>query len=97
MTGEITLRGKVLPIGGLKEKVLAARRAGVKRIIIPERNRKDLIEIPKENMEGLEFIFAATVDDVLKAALTSMPTPLDPKQKKQGGKGNEAADPSPVN
>jgi ATP-dependent Lon protease len=97
MTGEITLRGKVLPVGGLKEKVLAARRAGVKRIIMPERNRKDLIEIPKENMKDLEFVFAATVDDVLKAALTSMPVPLDPKQKKKGGKGNEAAEPSPAN
>jgi len=78
MTGEITLRGNVLPIGGLKEKVLAARRAGVKRIIMPDRNKKDLVEIPEENRKELEFIFAHRVDDVLRAALVRMPEPLKP-------------------
>ncbi|MCX5751823.1 MAG: endopeptidase La [Candidatus Saganbacteria bacterium] len=72
MTGEITLRGKVLPIGGLKEKILAARRAGITKIIIPEENKKDLDEIRKEipaELEQLEFVIAKEMDDVLKAAL----------------------------
>jgi len=69
MTGEITLRGKVLPIGGVKEKVLAAKSAGLKTIILPERNRAQLEEIPREHTEGLEFVFADTVEDVLKVAL----------------------------
>jgi len=76
MTGEITLRGNVLPVGGIKEKVLAAKRAGVTRIIIPERNKKDLSEIPEKNREGVEFIYARRMDDVLKAALVSVPVPL---------------------
>jgi len=69
MTGEVTLRGRVLPIGGLKEKALAAKRMGLKRIIIPKRNRKDLEDIPKYVKKDLAFIFADTMDDVLKAAL----------------------------
>jgi ATP-dependent Lon protease len=78
MTGEITLRGNVLPVGGIKEKVLAAKRAGVKRIILPERNVKDLTEIPAKNLEGLEFIPTHRLDDVLKAALVTQPVPLPP-------------------
>lgn len=78
MTGEITLRGNVLPVGGIKEKVLAAKRAGVKRIILPARNKKDLTEIPPQNLEGLEFEYAHRVEDVLKAALVSQPIPLPP-------------------
>jgi ATP-dependent Lon protease len=74
MTGEITLRGRVLPIGGLKEKVLAAHRAGLKRIIIPERNKPDLEEVPKEIQDELEFITAAKMDQVLEAALEQMPS-----------------------
>jgi ATP-dependent Lon protease len=73
MTGEITLRGEVLPIGGIKEKVLAARRAGLKTILMPKENERDLTEIPEENRKGLSFVFAATVDDVLSAALQSTP------------------------
>ncbi|PYS97235.1 MAG: endopeptidase La [Acidobacteria bacterium] len=69
MTGEITLRGKVLPVGGIKEKVLAARRAGITRLILPAENEKDLQEIPKPALANLDFIFADTVDDVLRAAL----------------------------
>jgi len=73
MTGEITLRGNVLPVGGIKEKVLAAKRAGVTRIILPERNKKDLIEIPEKNREGIEFIFAHRMETVLENALERSP------------------------
>lgn len=69
MTGEVTLRGRVLPIGGLKEKTLAAKRVGIKRVIIPSRNKKDLEDIPKYIKKDMEFIFADTMDDVLKVAL----------------------------
>jgi ATP-dependent Lon protease len=69
MTGEVTLRGRVLPIGGLKEKTLAAKRMGIKKIIIPKRNKKDLEDIPKYIKKDMEFVFAETVDDVLKVAL----------------------------
>src|SRR6188474_1759373 len=75
MTGEITLRGRVLPIGGLKEKTLAAHRAGVKRVILPERNKADLEEVPKEIRDELEFVFVHKLDEVLEAALESMPQP----------------------
>ncbi len=69
MTGEVTLRGRVLPIGGLKEKTLAAKRMGIRKVIIPKRNKKDLEEIPKYIKKDMEFIFADTMDQVLKAAL----------------------------
>lgn len=69
MTGEITLRGLVMPIGGLKEKVLAAKQAGIKTIVLPARNKKDVPEIPKEARKGLEFVFVQNVDEVLKAVL----------------------------
>ncbi len=69
MTGEITLRGKVLEIGGIKEKVLAAHRAGIKNVILPKDNEKDLDDVPKEVKEDIDFIFAEYMDDVLKAAL----------------------------
>jgi ATP-dependent Lon protease len=78
MTGEVTLRGRVLPIGGLKEKALAAKRMGIHRVIIPKRNRKDLEDIPKYIKKDMEFIFAETVDDVFKAALKKT---VDRKQK----------------
>jgi ATP-dependent Lon protease len=69
MTGEITLAGLVLPIGGVKEKVLAARRAGIKRVILPKENEKDLREIPEPVRKEMEFVFAERVEDVLQAAL----------------------------
>ena len=69
MTGEITLRGQVLPVGGIKEKVLAAHRSGIKTVILPEINRADLEDVPKEVLEQIQFVFAETVDDVLAAAL----------------------------
>ena len=69
MTGEITLTGQVLPIGGLKEKALAAQRAGIKRVIVPARNEGDIDEIPEHEREDLEFVFADRVDKVLEAAL----------------------------
>ncbi len=69
MTGEITLSGLVLPIGGVKEKVLAAKRAGIKKVILPKKNEKDLKEIPKQHLRGLEFVFVNNVDEVLKESL----------------------------
>jgi ATP-dependent Lon protease len=69
MTGEVTLRGRVLPIGGLKEKALAAKRMGIKTVIIPKRNKKDLEDIPKYIKKDMQFVFAETMDDVLKVAL----------------------------
>jgi ATP-dependent Lon protease len=69
MTGEITLRGKVLPIGGVKEKVLAAHRAGVKNIILPKDNEKDLADIPKNMLDALDVYLVQTMDEVLKIAL----------------------------
>jgi ATP-dependent Lon protease len=69
MTGEITLRGKVLPIGGLKEKILAAHRAGIKNIILPKDNEKDLADIPKTVLDSLNVYMVQTMDEVLKIAL----------------------------
>ncbi|MHB8880063.1 MAG: endopeptidase La [Thermodesulfovibrionales bacterium] len=71
MTGELTLRGRVLPIGGLKEKTLAAKRMGIKKIIVPGRNKKDLEDIPKYIKKDMEFIFANDMDQVLKVALVT--------------------------
>jgi ATP-dependent Lon protease len=77
MTGEVTLRGRILPIGGLKEKLLAALRGGIKTVLIPDENEKDLAEIPKNVIEGLKIIPVKTVDEVLKVALTKSLTPID--------------------
>ncbi len=70
MTGEVTLRGQVLPIGGLKEKLLAAHRAGIKKVLIPEDNKKDLVEVPKNILKDIEIHSVSNVDQVLKIALT---------------------------
>ena len=77
MTGEITLRGEVLPIGGLKEKILAAHRGGIKTIVIPHDNEKDLTEIPESVLKQLEIKPVRWIDDVLDIALQYLPTPLD--------------------
>ena len=77
MTGEITLRGEVLPIGGLKEKLLAAHRGGIKTVVIPEENEKDLVEIPDNIKAQLEIRPVRWIDEVLEIALTEMPTPLE--------------------
>ena len=76
MTGEITLRGRVLPIGGLKEKSLAAFRAGIKTILIPDRNEKDLDEIPKPLRRKLRWVVAQNMSDVLKVALIERVKPV---------------------
>ena len=76
MTGEITLRGEVLPIGGLKEKLLAARRGGIKTVIIPKENERDLKEVPDNIKEHLNIKAVKWIDEVLSIALESMPEPL---------------------
>ena len=77
MTGEITLRGRVLPIGGLKEKLLAALRAGIKTVLIPKDNEKDLAEIPDNVKSGLNIVPVSVVDEVISKALTSEPLPVE--------------------
>ena len=69
MTGEITLRGRVLPVGGVREKILAAHRAGVKQVLLPKRNEKDLVEIPKRTLRGLNIVLVSHMDQVLEQAL----------------------------
>jgi ATP-dependent Lon protease len=98
MTGEITLRGEVLPIGGLKEKLLAAHRGGIKTVLIPEENAKDLTEIPKNIKEKLDIRPVRWVDEVLEVALERSPEPLADKSKgakkkeatKEAGEGNSS-------
>jgi ATP-dependent Lon protease len=88
MTGEVTLRGLVLPVGGIKEKVLAAHRAGIKRVIIPARCEKDLVDVPEQARKEMEFVFATHMDEVLRAALeqdplTARPTTPVPEEPKK--------------
>ena len=75
MTGEITLRGRVLPVGGVREKALAALRRGLRRVILPEANRHDLDEIPPELARKIEFNFVRNMDEVLELALAESPNP----------------------
>ncbi len=84
MTGEITLRGEVLPIGGLKEKLLAAHRAGITTVIIPHENEKDLAEIPKNILSKLDVKPVRWIDEVLEIALVEMPTPLEEPEVSDG-------------
>ena len=77
MTGEVTLRGRVLPIGGLKEKLLAALRGGIKTAIIPEENEKDLKDIPQNDKDGMKIIPVKSVDEVLKIALKDELKPVE--------------------
>jgi ATP-dependent Lon protease len=79
MTGEITLRGKVMPIGGVKEKVLAARRAGITTVILPKRNEKDMEDVPANVRQEIQFRFVETMDDVLDVALEPVAIPVDAK------------------
>jgi ATP-dependent Lon protease len=92
MTGEITLRGKVLPIGGLKEKLLAAHRGGITTVIIPDENEKDLVDIPKVILKKLEIHPVSTIDEVLKLALTEMPEPLPASIESKKGEPAKAED-----
>ena len=72
MTGEITLRGKVLPVGGIKEKILAAKRAGIERVVLPERNRRDVDEVEAELLEGLDLEYVGGIDEALQHTLAQV-------------------------
>ena len=88
MTGEITLRGLVLPVGGIKEKMLAAHRAGIQRIVLPERNEKDVVDVPEEIRDEMEIVYVRTVAEVLQAVLEGPPEGA----KKKGGTAADAAE-----
>ena len=92
MTGEISLRGRVLPIGGLKEKMLAALRGGVKAVIIPKDNEKDLVDIPDNVKKGLDIIIASTVDEVLEHALTKPLVPIEWNESDNDSQAVSASD-----
>jgi len=97
MTGEITLRGEILPIGGLKEKLLAAHRGGIETVLIPHENEKDLAEIPKNIKDKLNIVPVKWIDEVLQHALQRMPVPnAESKQKKdeslERSKGQKSTD-----
>lgn len=79
MTGEITLRGQVLPVGGIKEKVLAAHRAGLTTVVMPRRNEKDLDDVPNETRKKLRFVLVDTVEEVFAEALIAKSTPITSK------------------
>ena len=83
MTGEITLRGRVLPVGGVREKVLAAHRAGLKTVILPKRNVKDLIEIPRKARTEMKIVPVEHMDEVLEVALGAQPAIEEPAHPKR--------------
>ena len=91
MTGEITLRGEVLPIGGLKEKLLAAHRGNISKVLIPEENEKDLAEIPKNIKDKLEIVPVKWIDQVMEHALVHQPVP-ESKAKKDEKESKSPAD-----
>ncbi len=97
MSGEITLRGRVLPVGGIKEKILGAHRAGVRRVLLPQRNERDLHDIPAHVKRQLEFVFVQRMDDILAEALLPEPTPAKKQRKKKATKSESspAALPNP--
>jgi ATP-dependent Lon protease len=104
MTGEITLRGEVLPIGGLKEKLLAARRGGIKTVIIPRENERDLKEVPDKIKEDLEIVAVKWIDEVLAIALEKTPEPLSdddylapPPTRQPAGSDGEESDETRLN
>ncbi len=95
MTGEITLRGEVLPIGGLKEKLLAAHRGGIKVVLIPEENERELAEIPINIKQNLDIRAVKWIDQVLEVALTHLPETAEAEKPEQivegeGGKDDDA-------
>jgi len=92
MTGEITLRGQVLAIGGLKEKLLAAHRGGIKTIVIPDENKKDLKEIPDNIKESLNVIPVKWIDEVLDVALAYQPKPIKSEKSTRKPKDNGSDD-----
>ena len=98
MTGEITLRGRVLPIGGLKSKILAAHLSGAKMIILPKKNEKDLRDIPEEILKQIKLVTVETMEQVLDAALRQKPRPLtsDPGKTVESGKGGKSDDPEGI-
>ena len=85
MTGEITLRGRVLPIGGLKSKILAAHLSGARIVILPKKNEKDLRDIPDEIRKQIKVVLVDSMDQVLEAALRRHPQPLQPRSAGSGG------------
>jgi ATP-dependent Lon protease len=85
MSGEISLRGLVLPVGGIKEKVVAAARAGLTRVMLPARNRKDFEDIPDEVRKGMQFVWLDTVDDAVHAALEPHGAAEAPQRAASGG------------
>ena len=93
MTGEVTLRGRILPIGGLKEKLLAAHRGGVKHVLIPKENEKDLADIPENVKQGLKITPVSTVDEVLEHALTQRLKPIvwEPEAAAAAAKPDDSA------
>ena len=88
MTGEITLRGQILKIGGLKEKLLAAKRGGIKNVIIPKENEPDLQEVPEQITKSLNIIPVEWIDEVISSALTHEPTPFSKKIKERKSKSS---------
>ena len=90
MTGEITLRGRVLPIGGLKEKLLAALRGGIKTVLIPEENAKDLADIPAIVKNGLEIVPVSRMDEVLQHALVRQPVAIEWDEEKEAAAAAKA-------
>jgi ATP-dependent Lon protease len=87
MTGEISLRGLVLPVGGIKEKVVAAHSAGIKRVMLPARNRKDFDDIPEDARKGLEFVWLENVDEAVSAALESAARSDSSSERRRAGAG----------
>jgi ATP-dependent Lon protease len=84
MTGEITLRGRVLPVGGVKEKILGAHRAGIRTIILPRDNERDLAEVPGHVKRKLAFVYVDHMDDVIAGALCTLPANQQPAMKRNG-------------